>query len=183
MNVYDFDKTIYDGDSSVHFFIYNIKKQPSLVRFFPRQLLALLKYKLGKITKTQMKTIIYTYFQAIPDIDQRVEAFWEKHKKNLQIWYLQQRKEDDVIISASPTFLLEPICKELGVDLIASNVDKKTGENLSENCYEHEKPIRFAKQYDVNDIDTFYSDSRSDHPMAILAKKAVLVKKDKLMNW
>jgi phosphatidylglycerophosphatase C len=183
MNVYDFDKTIYDGDSSVHFFIYNLKKQPSLMRFFPRQLVALVKYKLNKISKTQMKTIVYTYFQAIPDIDQRVESFWKEHKKNLQSWYLQQRRDDDVIISASPTFLLKPICNELNVALIASEVDKKTGENLSENCYEHEKPIRFAKLYDINEMDTFYSDSRSDSPMADLAKKAVLVNRDKLINW
>lgn len=183
MNVYDFDKTIYDGDSSVHFFVYNYKKQPSLIRFLPRQLCALVKYKLKKITKTEMKTIIYTYFQAIPDIDKRVEDFWKKHKKNIQIWYLQQRREDDVIISASPTFLLQPICDELNVALIASKVDKKTGENLAENCYYDEKPKRFMEHYSLDDIDTFYSDSRSDSPMADVAKKAVFVKRDKLMPW
>ena len=183
MNVYDFDKTIYDGDSSVHFFMYNYKKQPSLLRFLPRQIVAFIKYKLHKITKTEMKTIVYSYFQGIADIDRRVEDFWKEHKKNLQTWYLQQKKEDDVIISASPTFLLQPICDELNLSLIASKVDKKTGKNLAENCYEKEKPKRFVEHYSLEDIDTFYSDSRSDSPMADVAKKAILVKKDKLMPW
>lgn len=183
MNVYDFDKTIYDGDSSVHFYLYNLKKQPSLIRYVPRQLVALLKYKLKKITKTEMKTIIYTYFQAIPDMDQRVSDFWKEHEKHLQPWYFKQKQDDDVIISASPTFLLQPICDKLNVALIASIVDPKSGENLAENCYAEEKPKRFVKHYALEDIDTFYSDSRSDSPMAEVAKEAVFVIKDKLIPW
>ena len=183
MNVYDFDKTIYDGDSSKHFFLFNYKKQPSLMRYIPRQLWAFVQYVLRRIDKTQMKDIIYTYFQGIPDIDERVAEFWEKHDDNIQLWYLKQRADDDVIISASPTFLLQPMCDQLGVHLIASEVDKKTGENLRPNCYGEEKPVRFQEHYDVDAIDMFYSDSYSDDPMAKLAKEAVLVKKDKLKPW
>lgn len=183
MNVYDFDKTIYDGDSSAHFLLYNYIKQPSLLKYVPSQLAAFFNYRFKKISKTQMKSIVYRYFQGIPDIDQRVNDFWKKHRKNIQLWYLKQRQEDDVIISASPTFLLQPICDELNIALIASLVDKKTGENLAENCYYKEKPKRFKEIYSLDEIDTFYSDSRSDDPMAQHAKKAVLVKKDKLMPW
>lgn len=183
MNVYDFDKTIYDGDSSVHFYFYNLKKDLRLVRYIPRQLNAMIRYKLKKITKTELKTIVYTYFASIPNMSQRVNSFWEKHEKNIQIWYLKQRREDDVIISASPTFLLKPICDKLNVDLIASIVDEKTGKNHRENCYGEEKPIRFKEQYNLSDIEEFYSDSLSDTPMAIHAKKAFLVKKDKIKTW
>ena len=35
MNVYDFDDTIYDGDSNVDFFIDLFKKYPSLLRYAP----------------------------------------------------------------------------------------------------------------------------------------------------
>lgn len=183
MNVYDFDKTIYDGDSSVHFYLYNLKKDFMMIRYIPRQLSALIRYKLKKISKTEMKTIVYTYFESIPNMDKRVADFWKKHEKHIQIWYLKQRKEDDVIISASPTFLLEPICNKLNVTLIASMVDKKTGKNLRENCYGEEKPIRFQEHYDLSDMDEFYSDSLSDTPMAYHAKKAFLVKKEKIKPW
>ena len=37
------------------------------------------------------------------------------------------KKDDDVIISASPEFLLKPICKKINIKyLIASNVDKNS---------------------------------------------------------
>lgn len=183
MNVYDFDKTIYDGDSSVHFYLYNLKKDFGLMRYLPRQLWAMIRYKTKRISKTEMKSVIYTYFHSIEDIDQRVLSFWSDHKKKIQPWYLKQKQQDDVIISASPTFLLQPICDELGVTLIASIVDKKTGQNIRENCYGQEKPIRFSEHFDLNQIDTFYSDSYSDHPMAQHAKQAMMVKKDILSDW
>lgn len=183
MNVYDFDKTIYDGDSSVHFYWFNVKRKPTILKRIFKQGVAMIKYKLNIISKTQMKTIIYEYFQDIEDIDKNVELFWEKNKNKLQQWYLSQKRKDDVIISASPTFLLQPICDSLQVRLIASEVDKKTGKNLKENCYGKEKPVRFKELFDVHQMDTFYSDSYSDDPMAKLAKKAILVKKDKLLPW
>ena len=183
MNVYDFDKTIYDGDSSVHFYLFNLRQQPSLCKYVPSQLWALIQYKMKKIDKTQMKTIIYRYFQSIQEMDKRVEDFWRIHQSKIQPWYTNQKAKSDVIISASPSFLLKPITDELGIGLIASEIDLPSGKNLRPNCYGEEKVVRFKEQYDINEIDTFYSDSRSDDPMARLAKKAVLVKKDRLKPW
>ena len=37
MNVYDFDKTIYNGDSTLDFYIFSIKKNLLLLRYFPKQ--------------------------------------------------------------------------------------------------------------------------------------------------
>ena len=34
MNVYDFDKTIYDGDSSVDFYKFSLKRHPKLARLW-----------------------------------------------------------------------------------------------------------------------------------------------------
>ena len=35
MNVYDFDETIYDGESSIEFILAYLKKDPTIVRFLP----------------------------------------------------------------------------------------------------------------------------------------------------
>ena len=51
MNVYDFDNTIYDGESSVDFFFYFLKKDLSLSKHVPELLLALAKYKSGNLSK------------------------------------------------------------------------------------------------------------------------------------
>ena len=53
MNVYDFDDTIYNGESVMDFFFYYLKKTPYLVKFSPRVFYALYKYKRGKITVEQ----------------------------------------------------------------------------------------------------------------------------------
>lgn len=183
MNVYDFDKTIYDGDSSVDFLIYVYKKHPTLLRFIFSQLWAALMYKLKITDKTTMKTTIYTYFTGLKDIDAEVDAFWKEHEHKVKDWYKKQRKDDDVIISASPEFLLRPVCDRLNVKLIASDVDKNTGKNLRKNCYGDQKPIRFEELYSLSDIDEFYSDSYSDDPMAQLAKRSFFVTGDKITNW
>lgn len=183
MNVYDFDKTIYDGDSSMHFYKYCLMHYPKIIKYWPSQVKAASQYKLGKISKTEMKTIFYRYFQAIPDIYQTVETFWEAHEKNIKDWYLEQKRDDDLIISASPEFLLRPICEKLGVEIIASVVDPFTGENLKENCYGPEKVIRMRAHYDMNDMEEFYSDSYSDDPLAQYAKKSYYVKGNERLPW
>ena len=66
MNVYDFDKTIYDGDSTVDFYIYCLKKFPQIIILLPMQLIAIIKYKMKVINKTKMKEEIYGYLKWIP---------------------------------------------------------------------------------------------------------------------
>lgn len=182
MNVYDFDKTIYDGDSSLDFYRFNLKQQPSLAVYWPRQALALLAYGLKRIDKTAMKSQFYRYFQAIPNIDQRVEAFWQTHHTKLMPYYLNQKHSSDVIVSASPEFMLKPICDQLGVHLIASTVDARTGKSET-NCYGVEKVHRFRALYPSTPIDAFYSDSRSDQPLADEAERAFLVIGQTLVPW
>jgi hypothetical protein len=70
MNVYDFDKTIYKDDSSHDFYLFNLKKNPIILIHGIRQLLAFIAYSLHLITKTEMKTIFYTYFKSIKNMDE-----------------------------------------------------------------------------------------------------------------
>lgn len=44
MNVYDFDNTIYDGDSSIDFYFFVLRKKPSIIFLLPKQLYYCLKY-------------------------------------------------------------------------------------------------------------------------------------------
>lgn len=113
-----------------------------------------------------------------------LKEFWIKNRGRIKPWYLVQKKPDDVIISASPEFLLRTICKELGISyLIASKVDPKTGLFNGENCEGEEKVLRFKKQFRNVQIDEFYSDSKTDTPLATLARKAFLVKGNKIITW
>ena len=97
---------------------------------------------------------------------------------------MSRRRPDDVIISASPRFLLEPVCDSLGVvHLIASEVSPQSGRYTGTNCHGEEKVRRFHEQFADAPIEEFYTDSRSDEPMARLAEKAFIVKGEKIKPY
>ena len=183
MNVYDFDGTIYDGDSSVDFFLYALKRKPSLLRYAPRQAWGFLLYGLKRISKTKLKEYFFSFLSGI-DAKKLTEDFWDQNHRKIYKWYLDQQQPDDIIISASPEFLLQPICNRLGIHhLIASKVDPETGMFAGENCRGQEKVRRLESEYNVNHIDSFYSDSLSDRPLAGIADKAFLVDKGIVREW
>lgn len=184
MNVYDFDGTIYDGDSSVDFYLFCIKKCPTSLASAPTQAKGFLLYALKKIDKTKLKEHFFSYLTNIDDVNLVVQDFWNANECKIKEWYLKQKREDDVIISASPGFLLEPVLASIGVtNLIASDVDIHSGKFASKNCHDKMKPIYFREKYPRATIDNFYSDSLSDEPMAKIAKHAYLVKRNEIVEW
>lgn len=184
MNTYDFDKTIFYPDSSCTFYLYCLRKFPGAVLpTAPRSLLKAADYGRRKLPAKQLKEQLFSFLPGIGDIDAVVARFWEENKWRIAPWYLAQRKEDDIIISASPEFLLEPICRELGVRLIGTRMDKYSGRIEGENCHDREKVRRFRETFPGAHTENFYSDSLTDQPMAELADRAFLVDKNKLSPW
>lgn len=184
MNVYDFDGTIYDGDSTIDFYFYCLKRQPRILRYVFKQIKGFILYKLKKISKTQLKETFFSFLTGIAEPDFIIRTFWEQHQKKIKYWYTKQKTEEDIIISASPEFLLMPLRELLCIqDIIATKVNKKTGEISGDNCYGYEKIIRFQDKYAIDSVDCFYSDSDSDKPFAQIAKKAYKVKKNKIVFW
>lgn len=185
MNAYDFDKTIYDGDSTADFYLFSIKRHKKIITLLPSLLCAFIKfYVFKKGTKTQFKEKMYRFLNYC-DLNKDLDDFWSINKHKIKKFYLSNKKSDDVIISASPRFLLEPICNHLDIKtLIASEVDCKNGKYTGVNCHGEEKVRRFYSVFDSETkVNEFYSDSYSDEPMAKIAKKAFMVKKDKINNW
>ncbi|MEE1155265.1 MAG: haloacid dehalogenase-like hydrolase [Acutalibacteraceae bacterium] len=185
MNVYDFDNTIYKGDSTADFFIFCLRKHPKIVLVFPKIIGGVIKfYLLKKGTKTEFKEKVYTFLQYC-DTEKDVQEFWNKKIGNIKSWYKHQQRHDDVIISASPEFLLETPCKLLDIKhLMASRVDPNTGKYNGENCHGKEKVRRFYEKYSkTTTIHKFYSDSYSDTPLAELAEKSYMVKGNKITKW
>lgn len=184
MNVYDFDKTIYNGDSTIDFYLFCLKKHPSILLYIPAQIKGVILFKMGKIEKKKFKELFFSFLVKINDIERDIVLFWDEHEIKIKEWYKNKHREDDVIISASPHFLLKEICKRQKIkNLIATKVDKKTGKFESENCYGQEKVLRFSAQFGEKSIDEFYSDSFSDEPMSKMAKNSFIVKGDDIKPW
>ena len=184
MNVYDFDKTIYKGDSTLDFYLYCLKKQPLLILLFPIQIYGFLLYKLGIYRKVQFKEKFYIFIKFLKNREERLVSFWELHQARIQEWYFHQQQPDDCIITASPRFLLEPICKVLNIQhLIASEVEFTSGKCISENCYGEEKVVRFNEEFPNAVVELFYSDSLTDAPMANLSRKSFGVVGEDIVTW
>lgn len=184
MNVYDFDKTIYKNDSTADFFLYCLRKHPRIIGILPSICAGFIKYYIfRKGTKTQFKEKIFKFVNYI-DYEKDISEFWNKNKDKIKDFYIKQQQKDDVIISASPRFVLAPICKELGIDnLICSEVDVHSGKYNGENCHGEEKVLRFRAIYKEDKVDKFYSDSRSDTPMALISAEPFIIKGNTIKPW
>ena len=183
MNIYDFDGTLYDGDSTVDFFLFCLKRKPSLVRFLPEQAWGFLLHGLKRIDRTRLKEYFFSFLKGV-DGEAMLEPFWAGHRHKIFSWYPERHREDDLVISASPEFLLAPICGELGVGgLIASRVNVRTGRFEGPNCKGEEKVRRLRARYDRAEVEEFYSDSKADLPLAQLATRAFLVEGGTIKNW
>lgn len=181
MNGYDFDKTIYKGDSSTDFFIYMIFSRPYLLLFFPWYLLVLSLYGMKVLDKKKTKECLFFFVPWFKNIDKIVDKFWQKHANGIKEWYAIQRTDEDVIVSASLSFILKPIMETLNIKYwVATNYDTKSGKIDGENCYGEQKIIEFSKLFETNKLDAFYSDSLSDLPIMEKAKRAFLVDGDKI---
>ena len=183
VNTYDFDKTIYVRDSSTDFWLWCLRRRPRLLMpTLPKTLAAALRWARGRIDTKALKEQLFSF---LPRLDAEAEAalFWETHGEGIGTWYLAQRRDDDLILSASPEFLLRPVAEKLGFRLIATPMDPATGRINGLNCHDAEKVRRFRAEYPGAQAEDFYSDSLSDTPMAELAQRAFLVRKGRLAPW
>ena len=182
--LYDFDGTIYDGDSSVDFFKFCLKKDKSIYKMLPKLGIKFLAYKSKNITDTELKEFIFSFLKNFKNVDEIVKEFWKTHEFKIKSFYLEKNHDQDIIISASPEFLLKPICIKLKVkDLIASDVNKKTGKFNKPNNRGETKVKVFYEKYPNAEVLEMYSDSLHDKPLLDLAKKSYFVKKNKLYDY
>ena len=185
MNVFDFDNTIFVPDSSYCFFMFCLRHYTRATgRAIPNSLLQFVKYvKDGRRDAQKLKEALFSYLNRIDSVERVVEEFWEENFCRIEDWYLRQKREDDLIISASPEFLLKPAADRLGVSLIATQMNPYTGKIQGKNCHDEEKVRRFLACYPADSVENFYSDSLSDTPVARLAEKAWLVQKQQCLSW
>lgn len=185
MRVFDFDGTIYDGESLFDLYLYSARHDPKVFRYIAPVLRYAVKYKLGRATLEQMEYGVgkmtegylteLSRSKRVASVEQLVDDFWDRNYSRIKPWY--QPESDDVILTASFSLTVGEVCRRLGVrNLVASEVDvgtmKVTYLNFSTN-----KAKRFRELYgpDVV-IDEFYTDSKFDQPMIDMARHAFMVK-------
>ena len=185
MNVYDFDGTIFYSDCSIGFAFWCLKRHPKLwFTYFPSVIKSFFQYKKGKIPNYLMQRKMFSYLTMIDDFDVQIEKYWDKYEKRISEWYLAQKRPDDLIISASPSCIIGPIARRLGVNYIATEYDLEYGVFVNNLMYAREK-AKYIIDHGFPVIDNFYSDSLADTPIALCAEKAHMVTKKatKVNDW
>lgn len=185
MNVYDFDNTIYDGESIVDFFLFCMKKKPNLTLYFPRVIYTLVLYKLRLLSIEKFYKLASKLSSAALSnkeyLDDFVKEFWKKNHRKLKPKYVNMLTSKDVIITGSPRLLMLGIMNELAVlpeNIICSEFNLDTG-CFEFICLRENKVAVFKEKYPKEKINNFYTDSLNDIPMMRLAKNSYLVKKNK----
>lgn len=180
VNIYDFDDTIYKGDGMIDFYLFCVMRMPTLIRYMPFQLWHILRFALKIEDRTTVKRNFFVYLKSVPDVPRSVDLFWDRHyDKGIKQWYTNIDHSRDVIITASPYFLVYPAFKKLNAHtLIATDMNERTGEIKGKNCYGQEKLVRFKKEFPDATVEEAYGDRASDTYVMALAKKQYLVRGD-----
>lgn len=176
---YDFDKTILKGNSLQRFSLYCFVRLPYLWLLLPVYLFASILYLLRIVKKEGYLRVLEWFIVLVPNREKKVRRFWDKNIKHVKQWYWDVKRDDDLIISASPAYLIDEICSRLGVRCIASPVGKR-GTVCAKHCYGEQKVVLYRQQFGDAPLDAFYSDSMSDTPMFRMAFEGYLVKGDKI---
>lgn len=185
MNAYDFDNTIYDGESIFDFFKFYLSKDLSLIKYFPKILFMLIQYKLTVLSIDD----IYNTVEKIVDeilkkenfnLDELVKEFWNKNYNKLKPEFLKMLKSDDLIITGCPNFLIDYIQKDLKVEnIICTEFDLET-KKLKTVCLGKNKVKLYNDRFKDKKINKFYTDSLNDIPFMKLSCEVYLVKNKKI---
>ena len=184
MNIYDFDNTIYDGESLFDFYLFCLKKDIKFLKYLKAAVVNLIKYKLCIITIDKLLKLcskyVYDFLTDIGNIEGAVKEFWDKNEHKIKSWYFDTKQDDDIIISANFNIFLEEILNRIGIkNYISSEVDPINKE-VTQLCFRSNKVSLYRKKYKDAVIDNFYTDSKNDMPMINISKNAYLVKDNKL---
>ena len=173
--VYDFDKTIYNGETSTDFMLFFLKRNPKyIIRIF-NALYSLVYYK------KNLKKSKEIFFKILNGLDikflkEEINEFWKVKKDKIFSWVYDEIFENKkiadelILISATPSIFLDGISKELGFDKLLSTKFENLNEVFNSkiigaNCKGEEKVRRLNNYISDYNILKFYSDSMSDKPL------------------
>lgn len=182
IDVFDFDGTIYDGDSTVDFLRFAFSRRPLLLLCaVPPVVLSGLSAAAGRFSLTRFKSALFSALAGRLDLREEGRRFWESERTRARLgaWFLERPRALPVVIaSASPDFELEPAAELLGADLlVCTRCDPDTGRLIGENCKSGEKIRRIGEALGEYAVRAMYTDdAKADAPLLRLAKERYIVR-------
>ena len=184
MNIYDFDGTIYEGDSCRDIVKYGLK-----YHFFItlRSLIKASKlnkeYKKGNISFDKVKEALLSFLFEMKDRQAFIDKFVNTHLKNIKPFYKDIQTENDVIVTASYELWIGLFAEKLGIKHVIATKTDENGHIIGTNCKRKEKVRRVKEMFPNKTIENCYSDSSADIPVLELGKKAYVVEGNELILY
>lgn len=180
IDVYDFDGTIYDGDSTADFVLFCLRRHPGMITGAPRLAAAALMLACKKINLTRFKSVLFGEMSRRFSLEKEADAFWKSEKTQAKLgpWFYNTPRDLPIVIaSASPEFELRHAAKILGVEtLIGTRCDMKTGELFGKNCKGAEKIVRIREVFGDFKVRAMYTDdAKADGPLLAIAREKYIV--------
>ena len=176
IDVYDFDGTIYDGDSTFDFVLFCLRRHPGVALSLPALTLAAAKLAVKKIGLTEFKSVLFGLMSRRFSLTEEAKLFWqdEKTKAKLGAWFYDRPRDLPIVIaSASPEFELRYAADILGVkNLIGTRCDNATGQLIGKNCKGAEKIERIRAYMGEYTVRAMYTDdTKADGPLLEIAEE------------
>ena len=190
--VFDFDHTLYDGDSGSHLFAWLIKRNP--LRMAAALLATPLLGPMVAWLRTRRHGIsgyvwIATFgLHRAREFDRWIDRYVREHEaairarllpKALQVFARHRAAGDRVVVATgAPPELARAMLAFVAhhdVPVVGSLVGPRFGAMMVvRHCHSAEK-MRMLRERGYGDIDVAYSDSTADLPLLLAAKKPVVV--------
>lgn len=184
IKVFDFDNTIYRGESSVDLALFMIKNNKKILLYLPSIFVNMIKYKLCLVKKEKLIKKINNFMSAIifdrKELLELVERFWSKKIHKLDRKMLNRINRDDVIITAGPDFLIHGIKKLLNTNNIISSEIDEVKNKMKYFNFGDNKVKRYKELYGDKRISCLFTDSYNDRALMDISDKVFIVKKGRL---
>lgn len=185
IDVYDFDGTIYDGDSTFDFILFCLRRHPQIALSLPALSLVSIKLAARKIGLTEFKSALFSLMARRFSLTEEAKLFWqdEKTRKKLGVWFYDRPRDLPIVIaSASPEFELRYAADILGVkNLIGTRCNDATGQLIGKNCKGAEKIERIHAYLGDYEVRAMYTDdTKADGPLLEIAEEKYKITHGKL---
>ena len=104
MIVYDFDKTIFLGESSTAFYRFCVPRHPLILLWLPVAGIFGLGKLLHLCDTRRWKEAFHGYLRLVPDAENLVEKFWDRNQDRIAPWLPEKLKYGGLVISLDNVF-------------------------------------------------------------------------------
>ena len=179
MNVFDFDGTLYRGESSVDLALFLMRDNHAIVGQLPSIFWNLFLYKRCLASRQQLEHAVNRFLKTAirdgDDFNRLIALFWTNHQHKLNFDLVRRIRPEDVILTAGPRLLIEGIADKLHTRrIIGSEID------LSLKCltwfnFGSRKVVRYKMLCGGETAERFFTDSFNDRAMMEIARRVYLV--------